>query len=171
MFNIENLTDKYAVREISEEMLDEVLKLAKSNSMYFEYYPPMATIESLKEDLKALPPHTTIDNKYFLGYYQDNKLIAIIDLITGYPSVDSVFIGWFMVDDQHSKQGIGTSIINELKIYLKTKNFKEIRLAFVKNNPQAAHFWLKNNFEVILEKLDQNNPSITLCYCCYDLSK
>jgi Acetyltransferase (GNAT) family. len=60
-----------------------------------------------------------------------------------------------MTDRAIQKKGIGTEIISELCDALKTEGFVSVRLAWVKGNPQAEHFWLKNRF-VILEETAGN---------------
>lgn len=78
-------------------------------------------------------------------------MIAVLDLIDGYPEKDVVFIGFFMCDISIQKCGIGTNIITELFDYVKNQGYKSVQLAWVKGNPQAEHFWLKNGFTVVKE--------------------
>src|SRR5699024_2158262 len=104
------------------------------------------TRRSIAEDLKAVPPGKELRDKYFLGYYEGSKLMAVLDLIRGYPTEDTAFIGFFMTDSSIQKQGIGSSIIKQLCAYLKSKGFSHVRLAWVKDNPQSEHFWHKNDF-------------------------
>ena len=35
--------------------------------------------------MKALPPNKEAFDKYYLGYYDGEKLIAVMDFILGYP--------------------------------------------------------------------------------------
>lgn len=119
--------------------------------MYYQYCPPFVSPESIEEDMKALPPGVSEQNKYYVGYYDGDKLIAVMDLIDGYPEKDIVFIGFFMCDKSIQKCGIGTNIITELLDYIKNRGYKSVQLAWVKGNPQAEHFWLKNGFAVVKE--------------------
>lgn len=99
----------------------------------------------------ALPPGVSIQYKYYVGYFSGDRLIAVLDLIDGYPEKDVVFIGFFMCDISIQKCGIGTNIITELFDYVKNQGYKSVQLAWVKGNPQAEHFWLKNGFTVVKE--------------------
>ena len=56
-----------------------------------------------------------------------------------------------MTDVSVQKKGIGSEIITELSGYLKSVGFQSIRLAWVKGNPQAEHFWIKNGFKFLME--------------------
>lgn len=42
--------------------------------------------------------------------------------------------------------GIGTSIITEVCLYLKKIGFTYVRLGYIKGNPQSEAFWIKNHF-------------------------
>lgn len=52
---------------------------------------------------------------------------------------------------QTSNPSTPPTIISEEIDYLKSMNYLAIRLAWVKGNPQAEHFWLKNGFSAIKE--------------------
>ena len=92
-----------------------------------------------------------IKDKYYVGYFKNEKLIAVLDLIDGYPKKDIVFIGFFMMDINIQKNGIGSAIVNELIKYLTTLEYKEVRLGWINGNLQAEHFWIKNGFCPIKE--------------------
>ena len=78
-----------------------------------------------------------------------------MDLINGYPSGDSVFIGFFMMNKQLQGNQIGTEIIQEVCKYLKSIGISTVLLGIDKDNPQSNHFWQKNGFFVIKE-VEQN---------------
>jgi RimJ/RimL family protein N-acetyltransferase len=102
--------------------------------------------------MEVLPPGKTKSDKYFLGYFEDDILIAVLDLIIGYPSKNTAYIGLFMMDIKVQGKGIGTKIIEELCEYLKNTGFQRVELAWVKGNPQSEKFWIKNNFNIIGER-------------------
>ena len=52
--------------------------------------------------------------KYYVGFYDGDILVAIMDLIDGYPDSDTAFIGFFIMNRQLQGRQIGTSIIQEL---------------------------------------------------------
>ena len=58
----------------------------------------------------------------------------------------TAFIGFFMTDTSVQNAGIGSGIINTLCSFLKNYGFSNVRLGWVKGNPQAEHFWKKNLF-------------------------
>lgn len=149
--NEKNFSTKYEVRKLNRDDIPQIYGLCKKNSLYYEYCPPVVTEERIADDFTALPPNTGIENKYYVGFFDSGKLIAVMDLIDGYPEEKIAFIGFFMTDVGVQKKGIGSAIIEELAGYLKSVGFKSIRLAWVKGNPQAEHFWIKNGFEFFKE--------------------
>lgn len=143
---ISKLSKQYKVRKLDTNDIKEVYELCRQNTMYYEYCPPFITMESVKEDMEALPPGKTYEDKYFLGYYEEEKLVAIMDLIEKYPNDTTLYIGLFMTSVSIQGKGIGTAIIQELCDYGKVEGYERIELAWVKGNPQAERFWKKNGF-------------------------
>ncbi|MFR3728032.1 GNAT family N-acetyltransferase [Lacrimispora sp.] len=145
--HIELLSRRYKVKRLEEFDIPQIYDLCKDNSLYYQYCPPFVTHDSIKEDLNALPQGKTNREKYFVGFYQDNMLMAVLDVISGYPNEETAYIGFFMVSQQAQNKGIGTAIITEVCQSLKEIGFSYIRLAYVKGNPQSQAFWIKNNFK------------------------
>ena len=133
-------------KKLKEKDIENIYNLCKNNKTYYKYYKQEPTFENIKEIFTALPPNITMKDKYFLGIYENNKLIGILDLITNFPAKNSVYIGLFMLDINVQNKGIGSVIINKICIFLKKRRFNNIELAYIEDNIQAKNFWLKNNF-------------------------
>lgn len=103
------------------------------------------------EDMQALPPGKSCEDKFYAGFFDHGSLVAIMDLILDYPAKDIAFIGLFMMNVLYQEKGIGSKIITELLIHLKSSGYKKIRLGVDKGNPQSYSFWTKNNFHVVNE--------------------
>lgn len=147
VLKIEGLSKSYEVKKITEDELNEVYQLCAGNPVYYKYCPPNISIDSIKQDMYALPRNKTMDDKFYVGIYDKDKLIGILDLILDYPKVDSTFIGFFMVNKEYQGRGIGTKIIDDVLEYLKNIGYIEVNLAYAKGNEQSENFWLKNEFE------------------------
>ncbi|MGN1040478.1 MAG: GNAT family N-acetyltransferase, partial [Candidatus Fimimonas sp.] len=117
----------------------------------YRYHPPFVTKQSILDDMNALPPNTTFDNKFFVGFFEKERLVAILDLVLQYPTQKTAFVGFFMVDAQHQRKGVGSKIIGELALCLKLQGYKKIRLGVDKGNNQSYSFWAKNNFTAVCE--------------------
>lgn len=142
---------KYDVRKLQKNDIDQIYNLCTKNHLYYQYCPPYVTKKSIESDMMTLPDNVDIKDKYYVGYFKNEKLIAVLDLIDGYPKKDIVFIGFFMMDINVQKSGMGSVIVKELIDYLTTLEYKEVRLGWINGNPQAEHFWIKNGFCPIKE--------------------
>lgn len=159
---IEELSKEYNVRRLTEAQVDEVFELCAGNPLYYEYHPPFITREAVIEDMKNLPPGKQLSDKYYLGFYQNNILIAVLDLIDGYPEAPVAFIGFFMTHKSIQGRGFGTKMIASVCSQLKKEGFRSVRLAWIKGNPQSEHFWLKNQFEILKETTSMDGYTVIL---------
>ena len=149
--NFESIFTPYKARKLTEADIPGILNLYSENTEYFKHCPPNPNSKTVKEDLVALPPAKEAADKYFIGIFDGDSLIAVLDLIDGYPQQDIAYIGFFMVDVAFQHSGIGSEIISTVSEYLCSNGYSSIRLAWIKGNPQAEHFWRKNGFVPIKE--------------------
>lgn len=149
---VEKISERYVVRRLDKRDVDTIFELCSKNRLYYQYCPPFITKNRILEDMEALPAGKTKSDKYFLGYYENEILIAIIDLIAGHPDAHTAYIGFFMIDINIQGKGVGTEIIEELCNYLTKIGFQRVELAWVKGNPQSERFWIKNKFKPIGER-------------------
>lgn len=145
------LSKSYTVRKLDEADVDAIFELMRKNEIFYKYHPPFVTKESILEDMKALPPQKSYEDKYYIGFFEDETLVANMDLILSYPTEQIAFIGFFMTDVQYQNKGIGSKIIREVCACLKCLGYTKVRLGVDKGNPQSYAFWLKNQFSVIGE--------------------
>ncbi len=143
---IQKLSVEYEVRKLNDADIEKVYEVMQGNPQYFQYCPPMATAQSIADDMKALPPRTTYEDKYYVGYFMDGILVAVMDLILNFPNKETAFIGFFMMNKDFQGKGIGTEIFNECCFALKKEGYQFVRLGFAKGNTQSEAFWIKNGF-------------------------
>ncbi len=151
MIDILKLSDRYSVRKMNDSDAEVILRLCKSNTLYYRYCNKELSKDLIIHDLHITPPGMDISDKYFVGFFDGEKLVAVMDIIDGYPETDMVYIGFFMVDSAYQGRQIGSGIIQDVCAYLKQIGKTAIRLAIDKGNPQSTHFWQKNGFTVIKE--------------------
>ncbi|HFU4011830.1 TPA: GNAT family N-acetyltransferase [Streptococcus suis] len=148
---IANLSSRFQVRKLTEADLEQVLALYQTNPLYFEYFPPLPSLESLANDLVDCPPGKELSDKYFLGFWEKERLVAILDLIDGYPTAEIAYIGLFMVDQAYQGRGVGSSLVEEIIAGLPVR-LKKVRLGYVSRNLQAKAFWIKCGFSYLADK-------------------
>ena len=159
--DIETLSTQYEVRRIREEDISAVYRLAKSNSKYYEYLHSVPTRESLTEVITKLPDGTSPGSKYFVGFYnRDDVLVAVMDLITGYPESDDAFVGWLMVDGEMQGRGIGSNIFADVRAAMKAAGYDYMALAVVKENKEAFRFWTDQGFRIKSESVSTDGYDV-----------
>ena len=125
------LSTKYKVRRLDKQDVDIIYDVS---------YP------------KALPPGKGEEDKLYLGFFEKETLVAVMDLILKFPEEETAYIGLFMIDIKYQNKGIGSHIIGEVTEQLKLCGYLKVRLGVDKGNPQSFAFWTKNQFKVVAEK-------------------
>ena len=155
MLNVALFSRHYAVHRLDDADVDAILELCRGNTQFYEYCEAEPTREQVLNDLHITPPGMDASSKYFVGFFRNGTLMAVMDLIDGYPEQETGYIGFFMMDRAYQGCGLGSAIIDEVTEYLHLIGKKRVRLAIDKENPQSTHFWRKNGFKVIRE-VDRN---------------
>lgn len=142
---VQLLSYTHKVTVLNQTDIPCILNLCNGNPQYYKYCPPVVSEDSIKKDMSALPDGKTLEDKYYLGFWMDNELVAVLDLILKYPNEKTAFIGFFMMNVNMQGKGIGSGLIEEICTYLK-KQFSFVRLGYVRGNKQSQNFWTKNLF-------------------------
>ena len=124
MLNISQLSTKYRIKKMEEEDISRILNIENGNPQYFEYCPPKPCRETVLNDLKALPEGKSLEDKFYIGFFKNDSLIAIMDFILSFPKEDMVFIGLFMMDSKESGKGKGSAIIIEALTAWKSEGYE-----------------------------------------------
>ena len=99
--NYINFSKSYHVRMLTERDIPLILALCEKNTQFYEHCPPFVTAESIRDDMCALPQRKMDEpqDKYYLGFFDDaEQLVAVMDFIDHYPTEQSCFIGFFMME-------------------------------------------------------------------------
>lgn len=151
MLNIKNMSETYNVEKLTENDIETIYRLCQGNKLYYRYCQAEISREQILRYLYLRPEGVNEDNKYYLGFFKDELLVAVLDILNGYPDEKTCFIGFFMVNILYQGQGIGTEIIESVLAYIKKIGKAKVRLGIDKENPQSKAFWKKNGFKVIKE--------------------
>ena len=153
--DIKMFSNRYDVRKLHHDDVELIYSFCKRNIQYYEYCGKEPSVELIERDLEITPPGLSIEQKYYVGFFDRNKLVAVMDLEDGYHDEDYAYIGFFMMNHELQGNGIGTQIISEVFEYLRELGFQKCMLGIDKDNPQSNHFWKKNGFEVIREVVQE----------------
>ncbi len=141
------LAGEFGVRELTAEDIPEMLRVARSNPLFYQYMRPDPTAENLTADLTALPPRRTLADKHFFGWFDGEKLVAMMDLIWRHPKPEMAFIGWFILDGAAQGKGQGRRLVCDVLDMLKGQGVEEVRLGRIQGNPQSERFWHACGFQ------------------------
>ena len=155
------LSKCYSIRKMDDSDADSILELCRGNAQYYLYCQAEPSREQILNDLHITPPGIDPSDKYYIGFYDGNTLVAVMDLIDGYPAPGTAFIGFFMMRKEFQGNQVGSAIIQETAAYLKTLGMTAIQLGIDKGNPQSTHFWRKNGF-VVKEEIDRGGWTVLL---------
>lgn len=157
---IQYLSSQYIVRDLFPTDAEMVYEALKNNTIFYKYHPPVVTVESILEDMEVLPPNKGYEDKHFIGFFQDDALVAVMDLIENYPHTGTALIGFFAMNSNLQGRGIGTSIISDSASYLAQLGFEKVRLGIDRGNPQSKAFWTKNGFNLTGEEYPNDFSSV-----------
>ena len=158
--NIQFLSNRYTIRALLPQDAEMIYEVLKANTIFYQFHPPMVTVESILEDMEALPPNKGYEDKHYIGFFCEDALVAVMDLIEAYPRPRTALLGFFTMNSNLQGQGIGTAIISDSVAYLAQVGFKKVRLGIDKGNPQSKAFWLKNGFAFTGEEYESDGSTI-----------
>lgn len=151
VIDISRLSNDHSLRRLTPADSAAVLELMEDNPLYYEHSGKEPSREQLFQDMAALPPGKKAIEKYYLGYFERRYLVAVLDLIDGWPDEETAYIGFFMVDACLQGEGLGTALIEQLCLYCAELGYKRMMLGWDKGNPQSEHFWRKQGFSPVKE--------------------
>lgn len=158
MFDISKLSRRYKVRLMRDADADAILDLCLQNPQFYQYYGRQPSRALVLNDLHIAPPGMDASSKYYVGFYERETLVAVMDLIDRYPNRDTAYIGFFMMNRRFQGRHTGSGIIEEVCRYLKGEGMTAVRLAIDRDNPQSTHFWKKNGFHIVKEVERDGQP-------------
>ena len=146
--DVSRLSRHYSVVSLHEADADAILDIYRKNPLYFRHCEAEPTREQVLRDLNEAPPGIETRQKRFVGFFEGDSLVALLDLVEGYPEPATCYIGLFMVGADFQGKGVGRRIIGDACDWLRRCGFTHARLAIARDNPQANHFWTICGFAV-----------------------
>ena len=159
--SIEALSSEFEAREVSGSAVTDVQLLARSNRRYWREIGEKPTMPHLTAIIEDVPEGA--EAKHFVGFYnEDNELVAIMDLILGYPEHASALIRWFMVAAEWQRQGIGSQLFADVRAALSAQGYTHLELSAPAKADEVIAFWEGQGFEQVGEATEGDRPRVTL---------
>ena len=114
----------------------------------------------LTEVITDVPEGAGPNSKYCVGFYEGDELVAVMDLIVGYPESDDAYIGWFMVDETLQGQGIGSGIFADVRAAMQAQGFDHLEVACPKSSESGMRFWSELGFTAKSEHQHRNGYTV-----------
>ncbi len=139
--------ETYEVRVIGEKDYLDVFHLHQSQPEFHALSNSEdVTLEYCIHDITMCPQDISRDRKYYLGFYKDQQLEAVVDLLVDYPERHTMWIGLLMIDSKLKGRGLGTLIVKRLIIAFRHLSFNAIQLGVIQKNIPGLHFWKSLRF-------------------------
>lgn len=90
-----------------------------------------------------------------IGWYQDNVNYATSAMGDKFPGESAYWVGFFAVDEQYRKQGIGYTLIKKLEEVIKQKGAHEL---WVSSVPETKDYYERQGFQLVTQGIIDNNP-------------
>ncbi|TDO35874.1 acetyltransferase (GNAT) family protein [Kribbella sp. VKM Ac-2527] len=139
------------IRAIGIDDVGQVQELIESDAGYTEritgYPPGAADAQSL---LMGRPEGVAEDAKVVLGVFDGARLVAVADLLRGYPVEGKAFIGLLEMHGEYQGRGVGRAAYGLVERYVGDSwpEVRTLRLAVVDTNAEVAEgFWRRQGFE------------------------
>ena len=149
--NINSLSQKYSVRKLDENDVDIIYDMSCKNDIFINIIRPLSQGKVFQMIWEPYHRERAMMINSMFGFFENDSLVGLMDLILDYPEKEISFIGLFMTDTRYQNRGVGSGIISDVILCLKSSGYKEIRLGVDKGNPQSYSFWIKNKFTPIRE--------------------
>ena len=163
-FDIAMLSSAFETRAINSENIPEVFALARSNRVYLRYLGERPTKANLTALIARLPEGAQPSSKHFVGFYdEDGYLVAVMDLVCGWPDERTAFIGWFMVAADMQRQGVGSQLFADVRAALEGQEYQSVRLQLPERDDEGIAFWQAQGFALTGERDESGRrPLVTL---------
>ena len=141
--DIAALSSQYAARAIREADVADVYRLYRGNRIYYRKEGVRPSLRDLTDVIAPVPDGEV----FFIGFYdKEDHLTAILHLTIGYPDKKSAFIGWFMVEAEQQRRGIGSQLLADIRAAVKARGFTHLSVGIREGNEEALRFWQAQGF-------------------------
>lgn len=97
-----------------------------------------------------VPPGKSPADKFVFGVLdQRSNLVALLDVVRGYPQDVVWWIGLFLVLPELRSKGLGQKVVRGFIEYVQAEGGQAIMLGVVDENKRALDFWRRVGFELV----------------------
>lgn len=139
----------YSLIKVTADNIKDAYLLIKGNTEFLSLQNEETTLEDCLADIESVPPTKKLEDKYYYGIYKNDKLLALVDYIEGYPTPSTIYLGFFILDPSYHEKGLGTSLMEPFIKEAQGCGFKSMELGCYVDNKKGYRFWTKLGFKEI----------------------
>lgn len=121
--------------------------------------------ETARHLFESRPPSVDHTRKHLVGLERDGALIAIMDVLEGYPDETDWYVGLLLISPDERGRGLGTAVWTAVEEWMRAEGGRIARLIVQEQNPEAARFWRAAGFTANGTVTQQLAAQINRCSC------
>jgi len=151
-FNLQNYNSRLLDRT-SDEDVNLLQGLCEQCNDFFQICNGKnASKDEGKEYLDFLPPNKGFNDKFEIGIFDSNRLVAFVAIVRNFNQNGKYALGILLLLPEYRGKGLGKEIVRNVENWVLSENGREIRVVVQGQNTKALKFWKKNGFEVYDER-------------------
>lgn len=107
---------------------------------------PPTPMEAAVDLLDGVPPGVSHECKFVLGLLSGGELVGLLDVVQGYPTLETYFVGLMVLRPDQRGHGLGELVLEALERWVRSRGGEALRLAVLMNNPRGQAFWRRCGF-------------------------
>ena len=137
----------YTIAPITKANYENFANLYLSNREFFvATQASLPRLDDILANATAVPPKYDIRGKHYLGILEEDNPIALLDVLVGYPSHETVYIGLLLIHGKKQGNAVGTTIVDAICEAAQKIDCTQIELGVISSNIKAISFWTKQGF-------------------------
>ncbi len=129
-------TDTAAVADLFRRAADYVLLESGQ--------PPNSS--QTEDFFTGTPPGIDPATKLHFGWFEQDHLVAMSEVVFGFPNLDDAYIGLLLIDPAHRGERLGQKMLDHVFAAAKTRHAPRILIAVLEENTKGHRFWSKMGF-------------------------
>jgi ribosomal protein S18 acetylase RimI-like enzyme len=140
----------HTLRRLHPYSARDIIALNKLLHSSLQYYllhtnaPPLP--DAAQKLLLSIPNGKTENNKFVMALFDEEEMIACVDILREYPRKEIAIIKLLLVAEPFQDQGLGSDLLAQITKLIRSWGCSEIQLGVCTSNPRGFKFWRRHGF-------------------------
>jgi GNAT superfamily N-acetyltransferase len=103
--------------------------------------------------LNDLPPGKELEDKRVLGVYDQELLVAVVEMVKDYKVEGEWIIGLLLIDPNKRGNGLGSAIHDYIIEYVSQNGGSLLRIGVIEENTRGMNFWKGMGYHEVERKV------------------